>query len=320
MKAILCSRYGAPLEVLQLKEVEKPVPAEGRVLVRVRAASVNKMDLAPVRGALVARLLGTGLTRPKDPRIGGDLAGVVEAVGPGVDRFHPGDEVFGTAPGSFAEFASARQDRLVPKPAGVSFEAAAAVPVAGLSALQGLRKGALRPDARVLVCGASGGVGTFAIQIARAAGAVVTAECSPANLDQAHALGAERVIDYTREDFSLDAERFDLILAVNGHHSLRAYRRALTPTGRCVVLGGSFRQILQSLTLGPLFSRRGGRQLLFLGIAQLNLADLDELGKLLAAGQLAPVIDRRYPLSRAAEAVGYLDEGHAHGKVVIDIE
>ncbi len=220
MKAIVCTRYGPPLDALQLKEVEKPTPMDDQVLVKVQAASINISDLAPIRGAFLARLLGGGLLRPKRTMVGADLAGRVEAVGKNVKQFQPGDEVFGDAPGSFAEYACARQDLLVLKPANVTFEEAAAVGVAAISALQGLRKGQIQPGQKVLVNGASGGVGTFAVQIAKSSGTEVTAVCSPKNLDNARTMGADHVIDYTQEDFTRNGQRYDLILAVNGYHSI----------------------------------------------------------------------------------------------------
>ncbi len=320
MKAVFVTKYGPPLEVLQVKEVEKPVPADNQVLVRVHAASVNKADLAPVQGVLVARLLGTGLRKPKRPRLGSDIAGLVEAAGKNVKLFRPGDEVFGNAPGGFAEYACAREDRLALKPANVSFEEAAAVPIAGITALQGLRRGRIQPGQKVLVQGASGGVGTFAVQIARAFGAEVTAVCSTRNLDQARSMGAEHVVDYTEQDFTRSGQRYDLILAVNGHHSMPAYRRALSPSGRCVVLGGSMTQIFSALLWGPLISKMGTRQVGSMGIAKLNQKDLAELRELLAAGKVTPVIERRYPLGQTAEALQYLQEGHARAKVVITVE
>ncbi|MCE7980865.1 MAG: NAD(P)-dependent alcohol dehydrogenase [Caldilinea sp. CFX5] len=319
MKAIVCTKYGPPLEVLQLKEVEKPIPADNQVLVKVHAASVNKKDLAPIRGAWLARLLGTGLRKPKCQIVGDDIAGRVEAVGKNVKHFQPGDEVFGTTDGAFAEYACAREDLLVLKPANMSFEEAAAVPIAAITALQGLRQGQIQPGQKVLVNGASGGVGTFAVQIAKSFETEVTAVCSPRNLEQARAMGADRVIDYTQEDFTQNGQRYDLIIAANGDHSMLAYRRALRPQGICVVIGGSLAQISQALLLGPLLSKLGSQELGFMGIAKLNQPDLAFLKELLVAGKLKPIIDRRYPLRETAEAIRYLEEGHARGKVVITL-
>jgi NADPH:quinone reductase-like Zn-dependent oxidoreductase len=320
MKAIVCTKYGAPSDVLQLKEVDKPTPTDDQVLVKVQAASVNIVDLAPIRGAFIARLLGTGLLRPKRSILGTDLAGRVEVVGENVKRFQPGDEVFGAASGSYAEYVCAREDLLVLKPANVTFEAAATVPVAAISALQGLRAGQIRSGQKVLVNGASGGVGTFAVQIAKSFGAEVTAVCSPQNVGNARSMGADHVIDYTREDFTKSGGGYDLILAVNGYHPILDYRNALSPKGICVVLGGKLPQIFQTLVLGPLISKSGGKKIGFMGIAKLNQEDLALLKELLEAGKVKPVIDRRYPLSETVEAVRYLEEGHARGKVVITVE
>ncbi len=320
MKAIVCTKYGPPLDVLQFKEVEKPTPTDDQVLVKVQAASINISDLAPIRGVFLARLLGTGLRRPKRTRIGADIAGQVEAVGKNVTQFQPGDKVFGDASGGFAEYACAREDLLVLKPANVTFEEAATVGVAAISALQGLRAGQIQPGQKVLVNGASGGVGTFAVQIAKSFGTEVTAVCSPKNLDNARSMGADHVIDYTQEDFTRNGQTYDLILAVNGYHSILDYRRALSPKGICVVLGGKLPQIFQALVWGPLISKTGSKKLGFMGIAKLNQKDLVLLKELLEAGKVKPLIDRRYPLSETAEAMRYLEEGHAQGKVVITVE
>ncbi len=319
MKAIVCTKYGLPLDVLQFKEVEKPTPTDDQVLVKVQAASINISDLAPIRGVFLARLLGTGLLRPKRTRIGADIAGRVEAVGINVKQFQPGDEVFGDASGGFAEYACAREDLLVLKPANVTFEEAATVGVAAISALQGLRAGQIQPGQKVLVNGASGGVGTFAVQIAKSFGTEVTAVCSPKNLDNARSMGADHVIDYTQEDFTRNGQGYDLILAVNGYHPILDYRRALSPKGICVVLGGKLPQIFQALLWGPLISKTGSKKLGFMGIAKLNQKDLVLLKELLEAGKVKPLIDRRYPLSETAEAMRYLEEGHAQGKVVITV-
>ncbi len=317
MKAIVCTKYGDPLEVLQLKEVETPTPGDDQVLVKVLASSVNVMDLAPVKGVFLARLLGTGLFKPKRERIGTDIAGRVEAVGKNVTQFKPGDEVFGAAPGGFAEFACAREDYLVIKPATVSFEQMAAVPVAGITALQGLRIGQIQPGQKVLVNGASGGVGTFGVLIARALGADVTAVCSPKNMDSARAMGAEHVIDYTREDFTRNGEKYDLIFAANGYQPITSYKRALSPTGNYVVAGGKLPQLFQVLVLGRMMTRSGGQTFRFMGIAKFNQEDLVTLKNLLGSGKVTPVIERQYPLSEVPEAVSYLLEGHARGKIVI---
>ncbi len=319
MKAIVCTKYGDPLEVLQLKEVERPTPGDNQVLVKVVAASVNIADLAPVKGVFLARLLGTGLFKPKRQRIGTDIAGRVEAVGKNVTHFQPGDEVFGATPGGFAEYVCAREDFLVPKPSNVSFEQAAAVPVAGTTALQGLRMGQLQSGQKVLVQGASGGVGTFGVLIAKSFGAEVTAVCSTRNVDNARALGADAVIDYTREDFTRNGQEYDLIFAANGYHSIAGYRRALSPKGNYVVAGGKLAQIFQVLVLGPMMTRTGGQKFAFMGIAKFNQEDLVRLKELLETGKINPLIERRYPLSEVPEAVRYLEEGHAQGKLIITV-
>jgi NADPH:quinone reductase-like Zn-dependent oxidoreductase len=320
MKAIVCTQYGPPLDVLQLKEVDKPTPRDNQVLVKVYAASVNKKDLAPLRGAFMARLLGTGLLKPKRQLLGDDITGRVEAVGKDVKQFQPGDEVFGDAPGAFAEYACAREDLLVLKPTNVTFEEAAAVPVAAITALQGVRVGQIQHGQKVLVNGASGGVGTFVVQIAKSFGTEVTAVCSPQNVDIARSIGADHVIDYTQEDFTKSGQVYDLILAVNGYHPILGYRNALSPKGTCVVVGGELPQIFQALVLGPLISKSGGKKIAFMGIAKLNHMDLVLLKELLEAGKVKSVVDRRYPLSKTAEAIQYLEEGHARGKVVIAVE
>ena len=320
MKAIVCSKYGHPLDVIQLKEIEKPTPTDNQVLVKVHAASINISDLAPIRGVFLARLLGTGFLRPKRTMVGADIAGRVEVVGKNVTQFRPGDEVFGDASGSCAEYACAREDLLVLKPANVTFEQGATVGVAATSALQGLRAGKIQHGQKVLVNGASGAVGTFAVQIAKSFGTEVTAVCSPKNLANARAMGADHVIDYTQEDFTRNGQTYDLILAVNGFHPILDYRRALSPKGICVVLGGKIPQIIQAVLWGPLISKNGGRKIGFMGIAKLNQKDLVFLKELLEAGKVKPVIDRRYPLSETAEAMQYLEEGHAQGKVVITLE
>ena len=318
MKAIVFTRYGPP-EVLQLKDVEKPAPNDSEVLVQIHAASANPADLS-MRGAFVARLF-LGLRKPRNTRLGKDIAGRVEAVGNNVTQFKPGDEVFGACEGGFAEFAAAHENRLALKPARSSFEEAAAVPVAAITALQGLRdKGKIQLGQKVLINGASGGVGTFAVQIAKSFGAEVTAVCSTGSLDIVHSIGADQVIDYTREDFTRNGQRYDLILAVNGYHPILDYRRALSPRGIYIVVGGSLAQIFQGMVLGPMISNTGRQKMGFMGIAKLNQKDLFFLKELLEAGKVAPVIDRRYPLRETAEALRYLEKGHARGKVVIIVE
>jgi NADPH:quinone reductase-like Zn-dependent oxidoreductase len=324
MKAIVYHHYGSP-EVLELIEKEKPVPEADQVLIKVQAASLNAAD-SHLRSAdiFLARLMTGGLLKPKDPRIGGDLAGRVEAVGSNVTRFRPGDEVFGTGTGAFAEYACAREKALALKPANISFAAAASVPIAALTALQGLRNtGQIQPGQRVLIQGASGGVGMFAVQIAKALGAEVTGVCSTRNVDMVRSIGADHVIDYTREDFTRNGQPYDLILAVNGYHPLRDYQRALSPTGRYVFVGATTARLLQAMLeanlLGPLASKPGKQQIGSMGIAKINKDDLAFMAELLEAGKVVPVIDRSYPLSEIVQAFRYFEETHARGKVVITV-
>jgi NADPH:quinone reductase-like Zn-dependent oxidoreductase len=321
MKAIVYTKYGTP-EALQLQEVEKPIPKEAQVLVKVHAASVNAMDWRRFEKiSLLGRLMERVLLKSINTILGVDLAGTVEAVGIKVTEFKPGDEVFGVAPGAFAEYACNGASKLALKPANVSFAAAAAVPVAALTALQGLRdKGQIQPGQKVLIDGASGGVGTFAVQIAKSFEAEVTAVCSPRNIDMARSIGADHVIDYTQEDFTKNGQRYDLILAVNGHHSILDYRRALSPNGICVMAGGPLSQVFQVMLLGPLISRIGRKKIGFMGIATTPKKDLDAIKELLEVGNVVPIIDKCYPLSEIAEAIRYLVEEHAQGKVVITVE
>jgi NADPH:quinone reductase-like Zn-dependent oxidoreductase len=277
-----------------------------------------------MRGPFLARIITGGLLKPEEPRLGADIAGRVEAVGTNVTQFQPGDEVFGECTGAVAEYACAAENQVALKPSNLSFEEAAAVPVAALTALQGLRnKGQIQPGQQVLIHGASGGVGTFAVQIAKAFGAEVTAVCSTQNVDMARSIGADQVIDYTQKDVTRTGQRYDLILAVNGYHPIFAYRRALRPKGRYVLVGGSkahvFQALLQALLLGPVISRTGKQQMGFMGIAKINQQDLVYVKELLEAGKVVPVIERRYPLGETAEALRYLEEGHARGKVVITV-
>ena len=320
MKAILYKKYGPP-DVLQMEEVEKPTPKDHQVLIKVHASSINAVDYHSRRAKpfIIRPMLG-GLFRPKDPRLGSDVAGRVEAVGKTVKQFRPGDEVFGFTGGAFAEYACSREGALALKPANISFEQAAAVPVGAITALQGLRDGGgIQPGQKVLIQGASGSVGIFAVQLAKSFGAEVTAVCSTRNLEMARSLGADRVIDYTREDFTRSRQQYDLIFAVNGYHSLLAYRRALNPRGKYICAGGTMPQIFEALLLGPLMSRMVGRTMRSMGISKVNQADLSHLAELLAAGKLAPVIDRCYPLSEIVEAFRYVENTHAHGKVVISV-
>jgi NADPH:quinone reductase-like Zn-dependent oxidoreductase len=321
MKAILWTKYGPP-DALQFTQVEKPAPQDDEVLIKVHAASANTLDLQ-IRGGLAR--LWAGLRKPRDPRLGRDIAGRVEAVGDNVKQFQPGNEVFGVCKGGFAEYATASENKLALKPANWTFEEAAAIPVAGMTALQGLRdKGQIRPGQRVLIQGASGGVGTFALQIGKAFGAEVTAVCSTQNVDQARSLGADHVIDYTKQDFTHNGQRYDLILAVNGYHPILEYRRALSPNGIYLMVGVSktyiFQALFQAMLLGPLISRAGGKKMGFMGIEKINQKDLVFLKELFEAGKVVSMIDRRYPLSETVQALRYLEAGHARGKVVITME
>ena len=320
MKAIVRTQYGPP-DVLQFTEIEKPVPKHNEVLIQVFAASVNPADRFQLRGAPWSRI--PGLRTPKQPVIGCDIAGRVEAVGKAVKQFQPGDDVFGVtglAGGGFAEYACASEAKLAQKPRNLSFEAAAAVPIAALTALQGLRDhGHIQPGQKVLIDGASGGVGTFVIQIAKSFGAEVTAVCSTRNVDTARSLGADHVIDYTREDFTQSAQRYDLIVGANAHHSIFVYRRLLRPQGIYVVVGGAIPRIFQAMLLAPILSRFGTKKTRFF-IAKINQKDLLVLKDLMEAGKVVPVIDRRYPLSEAADAIRYLEEGHAQGKIVLSVK
>ena len=317
MKAIVYKKYGSP-DVLQMEEVEKPTPDENQVLIKVHAASINAGDYRTMRPDSFLIRLMSGLLKPKDPRLGWDLAGYVEAVGKNIKQFRPDDEVFGCANGTFAEYVVAKEDRLALKPTNRSFEEAASLPVAALTALQGLRDaGGFRPGQKVLIQGASGGVGTFAVQFAKLFGAEVTAVCSTRNLDMARAIGADHVIDYTKEDFTQNPQRYDVIFAVNGYHPLSAYKRALSPQGIYICAGGTMTQFFQAMLLGPLRSKKGGKKMGSMGVAKINQKDLVYLKELLETGKVAPVIDRRYPLSDIAEAFWYIEDKHAQGKVVI---
>jgi NADPH:quinone reductase-like Zn-dependent oxidoreductase len=320
LKAIVQDRFGPP-EVLELQEVDEPRVGDGDVLVRVRAASVNPADWYAMTGTPWVARPTMGLRKPKTTRVGLDLAGVVTVVGGAVTRFKPGDEVFGAGTGTLAEYATVAEDGLAPKPARVSFEQAGAVAVAGLTALQGLRdKGRLQPGHRVLVNGASGGVGTFAVQIAKALGAEVTAVCSTRNVEAAGSLGADRVVDYTRDDFTRTDRRHDLLLDVAGTRPWSACRRVLEPKATLVLVGAP----KGSRLLGPLShiagtrlaSLRASQKVVFF-ISKATTEDLTALAELLEAGTVTPVVERSYALGEAAEAFRYLGEGHARGKLVV---
>lgn len=320
MKAVVYTKYGSP-DVLQIKDVEKPAPRENEVLIKIHAASVNAYDWHLLTADIfLVRFMGGGLLKPKFTRLGADIAGRVEAVGKNVKQFHPGDEVFGMVRGGFAEYTCALEDALALKPSNLSFEAAAAVPMAAITALQGLRdEGKIQAGQKVLINGASGGVGTFALQIAKSFGAEVTAVCSTGNVEQALSIGADHVIDYTKEDFTESGKQYDLIFAANGYHPLAAYKRALTPKGIYVMAGGTKAQMFQGVLMGSWMSETSGRKMGGVS-AKRSQKDLVILKELLEAGKIVPVIDKRYSLNEAAEALRYLGEGHARGKVVITME
>ena len=322
MKAIIYTEYGSP-DVIQFKDIEKPTPKADEVLIKVHAASVNAGDWIYLRGTPWLFRLVAGLTKPKNIFLGADVAGQVEAVGKNVTQFQPGDAVFGDLSacgrGSFAEYVCASESALVLKPANISFEEAAAVPVAAVTALQGLQSGTqIQPGQKVLINGASGGVGSFAVQLARAFGAEVTAVCSTRNVDRMHLIGADHVIDYTRDDFTQNGQQYDFILAANGYRPISAYKRALNPGGTYVMTGGTTGQMFEAMLLGPVVSMFGNKKMGNL-LAQPNIEHLTFVGELLEARKIKPVIDRCYPLSEVAEAIRYLEAGHAQGKVVITV-
>src|SRR3954464_5423702 len=322
MKAIRKCEYGS----VSLREVEKPILTDNQILIKVRAASLNAADGHLLRGSFLMRPF-SGMRKPKDSRFGIDCAGTVEAVGKDVTEFKPGDDVFGVANGAIAEYACAAERTLVPKPENITFEQAGSVGVAGLTALQGLRdQGNIQPGQKVLVNGASGGVGTFAVQIAKAFGAEVTAVCSSRNLEQARSIGADHVIDYTKEDFTKGDQRYDVIFDNVGNHSIAERRRVLAPNGTCVLAGmgsagkheGQWSRIsgnLKSFFVSPFIPQK-----FKMYIAKTLKADLIVLRDIMQQGKLTPVIDRQYPMTQTAEALRYLEDGHARGKVVISID
>ncbi|MBL8116054.1 MAG: NAD(P)-dependent alcohol dehydrogenase [Anaerolineae bacterium] len=324
MKAIVYTQYGSP-DVLQFKDVEKPIPKANEVLVKIHTAAANALDWHFVRADPFLARLENGLTKPKNTKLGADFAGRVEAVGSSVTRFKPGDEVvgnnFGCGLGAFAEYINVSEDVLVMKPSRVSFEDAAAVPTAALTALQGLRdKGQLQPGQKVLINGASGGVGSFAVQIAKALGAEVTGVCSTRNMDMVRSIGADHVIDYTQEDFTHNGQQYDLIYCAVGNRSLSDYQRALKPQGVCVIAGfTTLRLMFQHLILGPRRSKVGGQRIGTSGTVEPNQKDLTFMMGLLETGKVMPVIDRCYPLSETAEAIRYLETGRVRGKIIIGV-
>ena len=320
MKAAIFKSYGSP-DVLQIDEIEKPVPTDDEVLVLVHASSVNPAEWYGMNGLFLARL-GNGLFKPKDSRLGTDYAGVVEAVGKNVTGFKPGDEVFGARNGAFAQYVCARKI-IVPKPANITFEEAGGVAIAAITALQGLREhGKLQPGQKVLINGASGGVGTFAVQIAKALGAEVTAVCSTNNVKLIRSLGAEHIIDYTKEDFTLSGEKYDLVLDIAGSRAWREYKRVLKPDSHFVIVGApKGNQIIGPLAhIIPLrlASLRASQNVIFF-VAKFNCEDFLLLKEMFERGQIKTVVDRVYPLNKISEAMSYLGTGHARGKVVIQI-
>lgn len=323
MKAAVYRRYGPP-DVVQITEVEKPVPNDNEVLIKVRAAGVNPYDWHFMRGIPYPVRLAAGLGGPKDARLGVDVAGQVEAVGNNVTEFKPGDAVFGVCRGAFAEYACASESKLVPKPDNVTFEQAASVPIAAFTALQGLRdKGGIQPAQNVLINGASGGVGTFAVQIAKSFGANATGVCSSRNVDMVRSIGADRVIDYTREDFTTGTRRYDVILDCVGNYPLSAFRRVLRSKGVYVQAGGPTGAwmigFLLRLMQGLVVSRFASQTFVIVG-AKSNKADLAALHDLMKSGKVTPVIDKHYTLPEVPEAIRYLETGHARGKVVITLD
>jgi NADPH:quinone reductase-like Zn-dependent oxidoreductase len=321
MKAIVYHGYGPP-DVLRCEDVEAPVPRDDEVLVNVRAASVNPLDWHFLRGTPYIGRMAFGLRRPKSTRLGADVAGRVEAVGGSVTRLKPGDEVFGACRGAFAESVCAPESSLVLKPENVTFEQAAAAPVAGFTALQALRdKGRLQPGQTVLINGAGGGVGTFAVQIAKSLGADVTGVCGPGNVERVRSIGADWIIDYTQEDFTLGGQHYDLILDCVGNHPLSAFRRVLNPHGTYIMIGAPDSPWLGPMgrALGALLLSRFGSQSFVVFLARRNQKDLAVLRDLMAAGKVTPVIDRCYRLSEVPAALRYLEEGHARGKVIVSL-
>jgi len=323
MKAIIQTAYGVPSEVLELMEVEKPTPKDDEVLIKVQAASITFGDLAAVKGEPWIARLSLGLNRPKIKTPGKDVAGQVEAVGGNVKQLKPGDKVFGDLSesgwGAYAEYVSAPEDALVLIPSNMTFQEAAAVPESAVVALQGLQdKGNIQPGQRVLIYGASGGIGTFAVQIAKSFDTEVTGVCSTRNLEMVRSLGADHVIDYTQEDFARHRQAYDLILATAGYRSIFDYRRALAPGGHYVATGGKMAQIFQPMLLGPWISSQD-RKMTNLAMKP-DKEDLSFIKELIEAGKITPVIDKSFPLSKLSQALQYYGEGRSRGKVIVTIE
>ena len=323
MKAIVTTKYGSP-EVLQLEEVEKPAPNDNEVLVKIHAAAITAGDVIVLKGEPFVTRLATGLLEPKNMIPGKEMAGRVVAVGQNVTQFQLGDEVFGDLSvaswGAFAEYVAVPESAIALKPTNLTFEEAAAVPESAVVALQGLRdKGKIQSGQKVLINGASGGVGLYAVQIAKAFGVEVTAVCSTRNIELVCSLGADHVVDYTQEDFTQNGQQYDLILAANGYHPISDYKRALSPEGIYVATGGTMTQSLQATMLGPLISMTGRKKMGGM-LVKPNKTDLVFIKELIEANKVTPVIDRRYPLSEVADAFRYMGEGRAQGKVVITVE
>lgn len=323
MKAIVRTKYGSP-DVLELREIDKPRPKDNQVLVKIHAASVNPLDWHLLRGdPFLIRLMGFGLFKPKQQVLGADIAGRIEAVGKDVTKFKVGDAVFGAGSAGFAEYACVREDKLVSKPADLTFEQCAAVPVAGITALQGLRDyGKIQSGQSVLINGASGGVGTFAVQIAKAFGAHVTGVCSTKNLEMVTSIGADHMIDYTKEDFWKSGKQYDLILDNAAFQSIRESLRALTPSGIYVMVGGdssSSASIVLSLVVNPVIAWIAKRKLVSF-MARIKQSDLEFLKELLESGKIVPVIEQKFPLSEAPESIRYVEKGHTRGKVIVTVD
>lgn len=322
MKAICIEHYGSP-DVLELKEVEKPTPKDDEVLIRVNAASLNAADWHIMRGEPFLFRLMIGLRKPKYRILGADIAGRIEAIGKDVREFKVGDEVFGDLSGSgfggFAEHVCAPEKELSIKPSNINIEEAAATPMAAVTALLGLRdKGGIKAGQKVLINGSSGGVGTFAVQIAKSFGAEVTGVCSTKNIDIMHSIGADHVIDYTKEDFTNKGERYDLILAANGYHPILDYKRALSDKGNYVMSGGSGKQMFEAMFVAPWISMIGNKKMGNM-LAKTSKKDLEFIKELIENGKVKPIIDRTYKLDEVPSAIRYLEEGHAKGKIVISI-
>src|SRR5512136_1496163 len=324
MKAIVCPKYGSP-DVLQLQEVAKPAPKDDEVLIRIHAASINSRDWRLMRATpFFIRLVPGGFLQPKNKILGADVAGRVEAIGRNVGQFKPGDEVFGYLPsttgrGTFAEYVCASENAITLKPANLTFEQAAAVPMAAMTALQALRNnGNIQPGQKVLINGASGGVGTYAVQIAKAFGAEVTAVCSTRNLEMVRSLGADHVVDYKKEDFTKNGQQYDLILAVNGYHPISDYLRVLKPEGNYVVAGGSMFQLAQAAMDKKKISKTGHQKISIVSLVQ-SQEDLILIKELLESEKIMPVIDACYPISKTPEAFWYFEKVHPKGKVVISV-